>query len=521
LNGSVRAPETPDGGATPGRWPLRAELVLAAALGALQTVAFVWTGAWPLQLICIAALAWRVVRQTPLRAAGLGLVFGTAWVGAGTWWLFVSLHVYGGLPAWLAVLSVALLSASLSLYLAAAMATFVALRRGRRVADVALFTSLWLLAELARGVFFTGFPWIASGYAHVDSPLAGLAPWLGVYGLGAVGAGLAAWVALLAPQQATGWLRTGLGVVGALALGLGLQTVGFTDPSARLRVTLLQGNVPQDEKFAIERLPETLGWTRERLLAAPGELVIAPETVIPLLPDQLDPAYWQPLLQHFQNGAQAALIGLPLGNEAAGYTNSAAGISSRTAALEGGYYRYDKHHLVPFGEFVPFGFRWFTRMMNIPLGDFNRGPLAAPSFAVRSERVAPNICYEDLFGEELATRFTDAAAAPTMFANISNIAWFGRTIAIDQHLQISRMRTLEFERPMLRATNTGATAVIDHRGRVTAALAPHTQGVLDAVVEGRVGLTPFARWAGHLGLWPAWLLALGVVALAFRQRPRP
>jgi len=160
-------------------------------------------------------------------------------------------------------------------------------------------------------------------------------------------------------------------------------------------------------------------------------------------------------------------------------------------------------------------------MMNIPLGDFNRGPLAAPSFAVRSERVAPNICYEDLFGEELATRFTDAAAAPTMFANISNIAWFGRTIAIDQHLQISRMRTLEFERPMLRATNTGATAVIDHRGRVTAALAPHTQGVLDAVVEGRVGLTPFARWAGHLGLWPAWLLALGVVALAFRQRPRP
>ena len=348
-----------------------------------------------------------------------------------------------------------------------------------------------------------------------------MAPWLGVYGLGAVGAGLAAWVALLAPQQATGWLRTGLGVVGALALGLGLQTVGFTDPSARLRVTLLQGNVPQDEKFAIERLPETLGWTRERLLAAPGELVIAPETVIPLLPDQLDPAYWQPLLQHFQNGAQAALIGLPLGNEAAGYTNSAAGISSRTAALEGGYYRYDKHHLVPFGEFVPFGFRWFTRMMNIPLGDFNRGPLAAPSFAVRSERVAPNICYEDLFGEELATRFTDAAAAPTMFANISNIAWFGRTIAIDQHLQISRMRTLEFERPMLRATNTGATAVIDHRGRVTAALAPHTQGVLDAVVEGRVGLTPFARWAGHLGLWPAWLLALGVVALAFRQRPRP
>jgi apolipoprotein N-acyltransferase len=107
-----------------------------------------------------------------------------------------------------------------------------------------------------------------------------------------------------------------------------------------------------------------------------------------------------------------------------------------------------------------------------------------------------------------------------MFANISNIAWFGRTIAIDQHLQISRMRTLEFERPMLRATNTGATAGFVHRGKVTAALAPHTQGVVDAVVEGRVGLTPFARWAAHLGLWPAWLLAAAVVANAFRRRPR-
>jgi apolipoprotein N-acyltransferase len=160
-------------------------------------------------------------------------------------------------------------------------------------------------------------------------------------------------------------------------------------------------------------------------------------------------------------------------------------------------------------------------MMNIPLGDFNRGALAQPSFTVKSERVAPNICYEDLFGEELAARFSDSAAAPTLFANLSNIAWFGDTIAVDQHLQISRMRTLEFERPMVRATNTGATAVIDHRGVVTASIAPHTQGVLDAVVEGRTGITPFARWAAALGLWPAWILGAGVVLLAWRRRMRP
>ena len=295
----------------------------------------------------------------------------------------------------------------------------------------------------------------------------------------------------------------------------------FSQPNGRLSVTLLQGNEPQDEKFALEHLPATMAWTRVHLLAARGDLVVAPETVIPLLPEQLDPDWWLPLLHHFQHGRQAAIVGLPLGNPETGYTNSAAGISAATAALPGGHYRYDKHHLVPFGEFVPLGFHWFTRMMDIPLGDFNRGPLAAPSFAFRGERVAPNICYEDLFGEELAARFADDATAPTFFANLSNIAWFGKTLAVDQHRQISRMRTLEFERPMLRATNTGATVVIDHRGVVTAELAPYTQGVLDGVVEGRRGLTPFARWAARFGLWPAWLLGAAVVAAAFLRSRRP
>ena len=142
--------------------------------------------------------------------------------------------------------------------------------------------------------------------------------------------------------------------------------------------------------------------------------------------------------------------------------------------MPGGVYRYDKHHLVPFGEFIPTGFHWFTELMRIPLGDFNRGVLGPPSFAFHGERIAPNICYEDLFGEELAARFASpwTKHAPTIFANISNIGWFGDTIAIDQHLQISRLRTLEFQRPMLRATNTGATAVIDHRGVVTARSPP-------------------------------------------------
>jgi apolipoprotein N-acyltransferase len=181
---------------------------------------------------------------------------------------------------------------------------------------------------------------------------------------------------------------------------------------------------------------------------------------------------------------------------------------------------YDKHHLVPFGEFTPPLFRWFTAMMNIPLGDFNRGALGQPSFEWKGQRLAPNICYEDLFGEELGVRFIDPEAAPTVFVNVSNIGWFGDTVAIDQHLHISRMRALEFERPFVRATNTGATVIIDHRAKVTAALPRLTQGALVGDVEGRSGLTPYAWWVSRLALWPYWALIAIAVALAWRARVR-
>ncbi len=498
--------------------PLRNEAMFVLALGALHSVAFVATAWWLLQLLAVGLLAWRVSRATPCHAALLGGLFGTAWLGCSIWWLFISMHRYGGLPAWMAAGAVLALCAGLSLCLAAALAGFARLRSGRPLPDALLFASVWLLAELARGALFTGFPWAASGYAHVDGPLAALAPWGGVYGMGFVSAALPAWVALQ-PVRRLGLRPVAVGAVllGAAQLAPVAQ---FTAPTGTLTLTLLQSNVAQDEKFAPEFLPQTIAWASEQLLAARGDLVIGPETVIPLLPAQLDPVFWQHLIGHFQQGTQAALIGLPLGDEVAGYTNSVAGVSAATATLSGGFYRYDKNHLVPFGEFVPPGFHWFTEMMDIPLGDFNRGLRAAPSFTVRGERVAPNICYEDLFGEELAERFGDAATAPTIFANISNIGWFGDTIAVDQHLNISRLRALEFQRPMVRATNTGATVVIDHRGIVRFELAPHTRGVLDAEVQGRSGLTPYARWACALGLWPLALLGAALVlASALRRRP--
>jgi apolipoprotein N-acyltransferase len=296
-----------------------------------------------------------------------------------------------------------------------------------------------------------------------------------------------------------------------------LLPAGFTTPTGTVEVALLQTDVPQDEKFAAEHLPANLLWVHGELLRATAPLVVAPETAVPLLPDQLKefaPGYWEQLQAHFAVPGRAALVGVPLGDLERGYTNSVVGLSAAVAQP----YRYDKWHLVPFGEFIPTGFRWFTNLMNIPLGDFARGVTHPPPFVALGQRFGPNICYEDLFGEELARRFADAGTAPTVLVNISNIGWFGQTIAVDQHLHISRLRSLELQRPMLRATNTGATAVIDHRGAITASLPPHLRGVLTATVEGRDGQTPFATWASRFGLWPLVLAAVAIVALAALSR---
>jgi apolipoprotein N-acyltransferase len=489
-------------------------LLTAAALGALQTLAFVHTAAWLLPLLGLAWLVSRLDRSRPAQAAGLGWCYGTGWLVAGVWWLFISMHRYGGLPAPLAALAVLALCGGLSLYLALACAAY-ARWRSHRGRDALLFAALWLLAELARGVLFTGFPWVASGYSQVDAPLAGLAPWVGVYGMGAVLAFAGAAIARCIPPRAARWRWAPLSVAVLLVAGAGLLPNRFSAPTGELSVTLLQTDVKQDEKFVIERMPETLAWVGHALLQAGDDLVVAPETAVPLLPEQLDdfvPGYWQALQTHFSVPGRAALVGVPLGDFDHGYTNSVVGLSPGPA------YRYDKTHLVPFGEFVPYGFRWFTEMMNIPLGDFMRGVANPPSFAVAGQRVAPNICYEDLFGEELARRFVDPALAPTVFANVGNIAWFGDTIAIPQHLNISRLRTLEFQRPMLRATNTGATAIIDHRGQVSTALAPYARGALRGHVQGRSGITPYAWWVSRASLWPLFAAALAVVLVLRRSR---
>lgn len=458
------------------------------------------------------------------RAAWLGGLFATVMLSGTFWWLFISMNTYGGLSAPLALLAVVGLAAFLALYYAAACGLFVLLAPANIALRALVFAALWLLAELARVKFFTGFPWGEGGYAHVDGWARLLAAWVGVHGLTFLAALVAAALALTLRARRTRWLSAlavvVLSVVVARVPVSGPATIGAAAaPTGALSVTLLQGNIPQNEKFENTGIATALTWYGERLQEAKTDLVVAAETALPVLPQQLPEGYWQALQARFASGRQAALVGMPLGNSEEGYSNSVVGFKPGQTRL----YRYDKHHLVPFGEFIPPGFKWFTAQLNIPLGEFNRGALGQASFEWQGQRLAPNICYEDLFGEDLGVRFADVAQAPTILVNLSNIAWFGNTIAIDQHLQIARMRTLEFDRPMIRATNTGATVIIDERGQVTQSLPRLTRGVLVGEVQGRSGITPYAWWVSRYGLWPLWALSLAVVAgagLAGVTRPR-
>ncbi|MDR2991103.1 MAG: apolipoprotein N-acyltransferase [Burkholderiaceae bacterium] len=524
--------------------------VLSALLALVAGLAQAWALADPwartphgwLQIVSLALLAGLLLQPaiTWRRGFALAWVFSLAWLAGTFWWLFISMHRYGGMNAAVAALAVLALAGALALYYGVAGAVFAALAGSRCGASccaplrhATLFAALWTLAELARGQWFTGFPWGAGGYAHVDGLLAGYAPWIGVYGIGLAAAWSAAALASVAVAGVTRRSRPGgsgresgrfalAATVLALCLLYGLpyglqMGAQRLAPSSRddalppMTVALLQGNIPQDEKFVPGAgVALSLRWYGKQFERSAAPLTIAPETAIPLLPDQLPPGYWAALAARFGQGDQALLTGIPLGNLETGYTNAVIGLAPGAAQP----YRYDKHHLVPFGEFIPPLFRWFVRLMDIPLGDFNRGLLAQPSFTWHGERLAPTICYEDLFGEELAARFADPARAPTALVNVSNLAWFGDTLALDQHLAISRMRALELARPVLRATNTGATAIIDAQGRVTQALPYATRGVLVGQFSGQTHITPYAWWASRWGLLPLWAACLIIGAMA-------
>ena len=487
---------------------------------------------WWLQILAMAVFAQSLLNVISVKqAAWRSWVFSTAWLCGSIWWLYISMHTYGGLPSWLAAFAVLLLSGCMALFyvlflvpfkniftpLAGINTTFIAI----------IFASCWMLAELARGTWLTGFPWGAIGYAHVDGPLASLAPYVGVYGMSFV----AAFVAVLLLQLLKSLLRKPnnpviFQSVAVVALLLVLPKLALQGVPARaenaagmppIQVTLLQGNIPQNEKFqAGSGVATALRWYAEQLEKVQTGLVITPETAIPLLPQNLPPDYWRNLQQPFkaENSQKAALVGIPMGSSATGFSNSVIGFKTTPLAFSVPY-QYNKHHLVPFGEFIPPFAQWFIDLMKMPLGAFKRGGLDQPPFVWQGERLGLNICYEDLFGEELAQRYTNPAIAPTMLVNLTNIAWFGNTVAIDQHLNIARLRSMELAKPTIRATNTGATVIIDAQGQVTQSLERHTRGVLVGQVQGNDKITPYVWWVSRFWLWPLWIFGLVTLLCGF------
>ena len=288
--------------------------------------------------------------------------------------------------------------------------------------------------------------------------------------------------------------------------GLGLQQITWTTPVGEpISVALIQGNVPQEMKFRPEAFFRTLDLYRELIAQNPAQLTVLPETAIPVFINQIPGEYLDELkaLAGRQNGD--IIFGTLTGNEH-DYFNSAVSIGSSPLQV------YSKNHLVPFGEFIPAGFAWFMAYANIPMSSFTRGPEVQTPLAVAGQHVAANICYEDVFGEEIIR----ALPAAGILANLSNTAWFGHSLAQPQHLQISQMRAAETGRPMLRATNTGMTAIIDARGRVNATLPAFTTGVLRGNVHAYQGMTPFARWGNWLAL--GLMVALAVLGLSGKRR---
>ena len=489
--------------------------LLAALSGSLTVAGFAPLEIFVLPVITLALLfhLWQRA-ASPRAAAWLGFSWGLGFFLTGVSWVYVSLHDVGGMAAPIAVSATVLFCIYLALF--PALSGYFARRLGvggesadRRLAstdflrNAFLCAGLWLLTEWLRGWLFTGFPWLALGYSQTPpSPLAGYASVLGVYGVGFLAAFIAATLTL-GFRRRTAWLL----IVALLGGGFLLRGMDWTQPAgAPVTVSLLQGNIPQSLKWEPEKLPLSINTYLDLAKENPAVLTILPETAIPLFFDELPHEIRNALTRQGD-----VLIGIPIHHRDGGYVNGAVAMPETATANGSGsavphaghsitpvptLQTYAKRHLVPFGEYIPPGFAWFFDLVRIPMADFSAGPPVQPPLSIAGQRIAPNICYEDLFGEEIIR----ALPAATLLINLSNTAWFGDSLAQPQHLQISRMRALETGRMMLRATNTGITAAIAPDGRVLGTLPPFTAGALHIEAQGFSGITPFVRWGNSLAL---------------------
>jgi apolipoprotein N-acyltransferase len=516
---------------------------LAALAGGAAVAGFAPYGFWPAPILSLFALMllWRRSRHRAA-AAELGFLWGMGFFMSGVSWIYISLHDFGGMPWPLAVLAIVLFSALLALFPAAVGYLALFFRTRPKTCWLLAAPALWTLSEWVRSWFLTGFPWLSLGYAQTpDGPLAGYAPVLGVFGVSWASALLAGLLVVLVtardkkgsdhlgeemgsdhlgrPSGQTPFppfpLTTLLGVPLAILLlvggGVGLKQVNWTQPwGSPLTVSLLQGNFPQNQKFAEESLGLTFQRYTNMLQNSSSRLIVLPESALPLMRQELPESLVESITQHGYDNDGDVLVGLFSEPERHQYYNSVFSFGHSPPQT------YQKVHLVPFGEFIPLGDilkPLVNAVLTIPLDDQQHGPLRQDPLRVAGQHVAMDICYEDAFGEEIIRALPRA----TLLANVTNDAWFGGSIGPEQHLQMSQTRAMETGRWMIRATNTGVTAIIDEKGHVTAR-APRDQiFTLDGTVQGFQGSTPFVV-LGNYGILAICLLAL-ILSIPFTREP--
>ncbi len=492
---------------------LTSPYLIALLAGTLAVFGFAPFGIFPLPVFSLVVLFWLWSRaERPAQAAWLGFAFGMGLFCVGIHWIYVALHDYGYMHPVLAALATGLFAAVNAALPALAGYVQAKFKAATNVRILLLMPAMWTLAEWLRGLLFTGFPWLSVGYSQVPaSPLAGYAPLLGVFGVSlivAVSAGL-----LLFLQSARWGRQVKIALAGLLALwvcGAALSHVSWTQAQGEpLKVSLLQGNIAQDEKFDEGRLLDILETYRRLADSSDARLIVMPETALPLLRNNVPDTYEFLLGNHARRNGGDILIGA-FEKEDGNYYNSVYSLGSADSQ------HYRKNHLVPFGEFIPLRsvFGWLINdVLQIPMGDQTSGGSEQVPLNVAGQKVAVDICYEDAFGEEIIRALPEA----TLLVNVTNDAWYGDSHAAMQHNQLSQMRALETGRMMLRATNTGVTSVIGADGRVQAMLPQHEEGVLTAEVQGYVGSTPYVWW-GNAGMLVLVGVMLGAAWRAGRKK---
>jgi len=486
-------------------------LTAAFLAGACLNLAFAPFGLWPIAVL-VPAVLFALIRGLPPRRAGwTGASFGAGLFAFGTYWLYTCIHVFGLVPIWLTLVLQTALIASMAMYPAALcyLANRFWLKPGA-TRDWLVLPVLWVLLEWLRGWVLSGFPWLSLGYSLIDSPLAGWAPLLGVYGITWAAAMISA--ALNVMLRPTPELPQRLGA-------LGLAAALFVTPLLLARhdwtraagppipIAAVQGAVSQDQKWQQNNRDATMSRYGALTAQAWGaRLIVWPEAALPVLANEI-PDYLQQLqIQGRTHGADFA-IGLvnydPAGNT---YHN---GLLVLSDAGGGWYY---KRHLVPFGEYfpVPAFVRSWLRLMSLPYSDIAAGREDQPMLRAAGQPLGLTICYEDAFGSDQLKVLRQA----TLLINVTNNAWYGDSTAPHQHLQIARMRALEAGRYLVRAANDGITAVIGPHGEIVARLPQFQEAVLRAEVRPMTGLTPYARF----GNYPVVIGAGALLALAVWRR---